>query len=63
MCFKVHGNSDLLRKQNTEKMDLERLLSKEEQEAMDNMMEDHERKRKLLMEDQGNKLNGKINRK
>ena len=52
----------MLRKQNAEKMDLDRLLGKEEREAMDNLMKEHEIKRRQLMEDQEQKLNAQITR-
>ena len=61
--MQVHGGSDLLRRQNAEKLDLERRLGQEEQEQFDKVMAEHEEKRRALMQDMEQKLSAKLHRK
>ena len=56
----VAGSSELLRRQNAEKLDLERRLVSEEEEALARLTADHDAKRQKIMDDMAEKLSNKL---
>ena len=54
------GSSELLRRQNAEKLQLERNLAKEEQEALERVTAEQNIKRQRLIEEMGDKLSNKL---
>ena len=58
----MQGGSDLLRRQNAEKLDLERKLREEEQQQVDRLSSEHAQKRAALMQDLESKLNSRLSR-
>ena len=58
----MQGGSELLRRQNAEKLDLERKLREEEQQQVDRLSNEHAQKRAALMQDLESKLNSRLSR-
>ena len=56
------ATSDLLRRQNAEKLEAERALAEEEQAALDKLIDEHDKRRRQLMQDMEAQLNAKLTR-
>ena len=54
------GSSELLRRQNAEKLSLERRLMQEEHEALDRLTADQDAKRRKLLDDMAERLTNKL---
>ena len=58
--IQVHGQSDLLRRENAERLQLERDLSTEERKALEAAMVDDDKKRQALLKEKAEELASKL---